>query len=373
MSSKKVIVAGHICLDITPKFLCDTVTSVNEVLRPGKLINVENADIHPGGIVANTGLALNHLGVNVSLIGKVGDDEFGLVLLQKLERYNIGLKILSSEKDSTSYSIVLSIPGVDRIFIHSSGANDTFDLFDIDFSEIEDTDIFHFGYPTVMKRMYENNGENLVALFKKLKGIGIITSMDMAMIDEMSDAVKADWINILENTLPYVDIFVPSYEEILFILDRDKYDSIYKGNMKNDIWDEIDIEADIRPLANKLIEMGAKIVLIKCGSKGIYYESAGCNEILSLKGKLEISVDDYALKRGFQKSFKPKKVVSATGAGDTCVAAFIASILRGFSLEKAVKYAAAEGACCVEDYNALDGLLDLHELEKRIESEWKIV
>ena len=34
----------------------------------------------------------------------------------------------------------------------------------------------------------------------------------------------ANWHAILKRTLPYVDIFIPSIEEILFMLRRDDYD-----------------------------------------------------------------------------------------------------------------------------------------------------
>ena len=56
---QKIIAAGHICLDITPVFP-DTVRGqgMGELLQPGKLLHMEGADVHTGGSVANTGLAL---------------------------------------------------------------------------------------------------------------------------------------------------------------------------------------------------------------------------------------------------------------------------------------------------------------------------
>ena len=74
---KKVISAGHICLDITPVFQAGKqVDQLSSLLIPGKLIQVEAADVHTGGSVANTGLALKLLGCDVTLLGKVGDDAF---------------------------------------------------------------------------------------------------------------------------------------------------------------------------------------------------------------------------------------------------------------------------------------------------------
>ena len=72
----KVIVAGHICLDITPTFQDNKWNNLSEILSPGKLIQMGEANVHTGGAVANTGLAMKILGADVILIGKVGRDAF---------------------------------------------------------------------------------------------------------------------------------------------------------------------------------------------------------------------------------------------------------------------------------------------------------
>ena len=77
MTEKKVIVAGHICLDITPVFPDKKVTALDDLLQPGKLINMQGVNVHTGGAVANTGLAMKILGADVSLMGKAGKDAFG--------------------------------------------------------------------------------------------------------------------------------------------------------------------------------------------------------------------------------------------------------------------------------------------------------
>ena len=74
---KKAVVAGHICLDITPVFKNNEITSIGEILQPGKLIEMGDASVSTGGCVANTGLAMKILGADVSLMGKVGKDDFG--------------------------------------------------------------------------------------------------------------------------------------------------------------------------------------------------------------------------------------------------------------------------------------------------------
>ena len=42
---KKVIAAGHICLDITPVFPDRQVSGIEDVIKPGKLVEVGAADV----------------------------------------------------------------------------------------------------------------------------------------------------------------------------------------------------------------------------------------------------------------------------------------------------------------------------------------
>ena len=87
--NKKVIVAGHICLDITPVFPDITRNKVSDILMPGKLIETKAASVSTGGAVANTGLAMKILGADVRLMGKVGTDDFGEMICNILKRYVI--------------------------------------------------------------------------------------------------------------------------------------------------------------------------------------------------------------------------------------------------------------------------------------------
>ncbi len=155
---KKVIAAGHICLDITPVFPEKTVSAVTDILLPGKLIQMGDARIHTGGAVANTGLAMKLLGADVSLMGKIGKDTFGEIVGSLLSKYDADAGMIRTDQASTSYSVVLAIPGIDRIFLHNPGANDTFCAEDIPEEAWQDTALFHFGYPPLMRSMYVNGG-----------------------------------------------------------------------------------------------------------------------------------------------------------------------------------------------------------------------
>ena len=81
MTKDAIIVAGHCCLDIIPSFS----STADGELHPGKLVDVGPAVLAPGGTVSNVGLSLSRLGAPVRMVGKVGDDHFGRILLALYE------------------------------------------------------------------------------------------------------------------------------------------------------------------------------------------------------------------------------------------------------------------------------------------------
>lgn len=370
-NNKLVMVAGHVCLDITPVFQTDAANSLRDVFAPGKLIHVGNAVIHTGGAVSNTGLAMKKLGLGVKLVAKIGDDALGHVVLEKLNEYGSGDDLVVDAAASTSYSIVAAIPGIDRIFLHHPGANDHFAARDITEKMLEGICHFHFGYPPLMQSMYENNGVELISLFSKVKARGITTSLDMAMVDLNSPAGKTDWHALLRGLMPYVDFFMPSVEELGFMLDRGMYDAWNRQAEGGDITRILNIPADVEPLADALGAMGAKVVLIKCGAPGMLYKTAGENAMREILQVHSLSPAEWCDKAGFEESYRAGEIVSGTGAGDTSIAAFIASMMRGYGADKCVKLAAATGACCVTAYDALSGLKPLDELWTRICQGWE--
>lgn len=370
MRKKKAIVAGHICLDITPVFPGQKTDCVQEILLPGKLIQMTGVDVHTGGAVANTGLAMKLLGNDVRLMGKIGRDSFGKMVLEILKEYGADQGMLLSEQASTSYTVVLAMPGNDRIFLHDPGANDTFCEKDLDWGQIAGADLFHFGYPPLMRRMYQKNGEELCRILKRAQSLGCAVSLDMAAVDPTSEAGKEDWRILLEKVLPYVDFFVPSVEELCFMLDRQQYNAWNEKAAGRDITETI-CQEDVASLGEQAIALGAKVVLVKCGAPGIYYRSADKARIESFCERLSLNPENWAGKQGFERSYVPEKICSGTGAGDTSIAAFLTSVLNGDSMEDALKMAAATGACCVASYDALGGLKSLAELKEKIQSGWQ--
>lgn len=366
----KVIVAGCVCIDISPEFRCGRVAEIGDLLRPGKLIEAGKATVSPGGAVSNTGLALKALGEDVVLMARIGDDLLGDTLSGIMSKYGVNDMMIRAAGEDTAYSVVLAIPGIDRIFIHNSGANHTFCADDVPQEGLENAAIFHFGYPPLMRTMYTDGGAELVKVMTKAKNAGCITSLDMAMADPESEAGQIDWPSILKKVLPLTDIFVPSFEELMFMLDRAGYDKLKEKAGSGDITDILDLDRDIRPIADKCMEMGAKVLLLKCGVPGLYLRTSDRESLANISEMTGIDADKWSGKDVFERSYVAERVVSATGAGDTSIAGFLAGILHGETAEDSLHIATAAGALSVTEYASVNALMPLADIKAKIEAGW---
>lgn len=369
MKAKKIVVAGHVSLDLTPKFNMKTgVSSIGDVIKPGKLVNVGKVAIAPGGCVTNTGLALKKFGADVRLIAKVGKDEFADILYEKYREQGAEPNFIVSEDDATSYTIVIAPKGCDRAFLHDSAANDSFKEEDIDYEVVKEADYFHFGYPTLMKEFYRSDKDELQNMYRKVKKLNLITSLDVTAVDPESETADIDWNKRLSEVLPYVDFFMPSIEELCFMLDREKYYEMQKRG-SDDVCLYLSLSEDVIPMAEKVLNLGCKGVLIKCGAAGLFLMTADSSRMKELSEK--ISVEKWADKKIFQNSYVPDRILSGTGAGDTSIAAFIYGMCNEMSPEDTLKIAAGTGASCITEYDTLSGLLSIEALKNKIQNGWK--
>ena len=153
------------------------------------------------------------------------------------------------------------------------------------------------------------------------------------------------------------------------MLNRQRYDELSaKGG---DMTEKLDMLRDVKPLADKCLELGCKAVLIKCGISGMYYKTSDKASMETVGSRLELDAAAWADKEGIQPCFKADQVLSGTGAGDTSIAAFLLAAAEGREPAQCAALAAAEGACAVTAYDALGGLKQLSELEARIASGWE--
>lgn len=361
------VVAGHICLDIIPAI--DTLPGDGALVVPGRLVTVGPAALATGGAVSNTGLALHRLGIPTRLMGKIGDDLFGRAILDVVRSRDpeLAAGMIVDPGGPSSYTVVINPPGVDRSFLHCPGSNDTFGAADVDPARLAGADLFHFGYPPIMRRMYADGGQELAALMARVRATGLATSLDMAHVDVNSPAGKVDWRSLLAAVLPSVDFFLPNLDEAFFMLEPNASRHLAARSGHSNVAAGADM-ALVLDLSEQLLQLGAAVVGLKLGDQGMLLRTSADPAHIARVGRGLL--DAAWVGRTLYAPAFQVRVAGTTGAGDCAIAGFHAALLRGAGPEEALLCAVAAGACNVEQTDAISGVPTWEALQARLAAPW---
>jgi len=286
MSDKKfdVVVVGELNVDL----ILNNLESFPEI---GKEKLAKDMALTLGSSSAIFASNLSSLGAKVAFLGKIGNDYFGKLVLDKLTEKGVDVSLIVKDSvSSTGATIVLNF-AEDRAMVTYPGAMNNLTIKDVAKESIEQAKHLHFS------SYYLQPGirNDVDKMYKLAKDLGLTTSFDMQWDPEEK------WQLDYEKVLPYVDIFLPNEQEILHLT---KEKSIADALKK------------ISGVSNK--------TAIKMGSKG---------SILYEKGKA-INKDP----------FLNKNVVDAIGAGDSFNAGFIFKFIIGSEPEVCQEFGNLMGA-----------------------------
>jgi sugar/nucleoside kinase (ribokinase family) len=104
---------------------------------------------------------------------------------------------------------------------------------------------------------------------------------------------------------------------------------------------------DPADVARVLMDNGVKVVALKMGVDGCYVKSADA----------EFRIPRFDV-----------EAIDALGAGDCFAAGFLTGIVKGWDLERTVRFANAVGASCVTALGATTGVKSLADTSKFMES-----
>lgn len=283
---------------------------VDEYPGRGKLVLVDQMELHTGGCAANTGVSLAKIGVDTGIIGKVGADGFGDFIVSQIERHGMDARGVVRDPDTATSATMVMVHGDgERSFIHYLGANATLVESDVNFDLMRGAKILHIAGSFLMPAI---DGQPTANVLRKAQEMGITTSLDTAWDS------RGRWMELLAPCLPYMDYFVPSIEEARMV--TGKHDP-----------------ADV---AKVLMDRGVKVVGLKMGEDGCYIRSAGA----------EVRIPKFDV-----------DAVDACGAGDAFAAGFLTGVVKGWDLEMTGRFANAVGALCVTAIGATTGIKSLEE------------
>ena len=154
---------------------------------------------------------------------------------------------------ASSYSLVFEAPGVDRTFWHHVGSNASFDGSEVELSD--GLDLVHLGYPNLLPALVADGAAPMREMLARLRGAGVTTSVDLAVVDPRSPTGALDWEKILRLTMREVDVVTPSVDDLISALPK------HAGPADHD-------DASVERLAETLLDWGAAVVAYRRGPAG---------------------------------------------------------------------------------------------------------
>lgn len=228
---------------------------------------------HPGGAPANFLAALTKFGAKTALLGKVGSDTFGKLLIGTLQRAGIdtsGLVVTDDVFTTLAFVTLDETGNREFAFSRKPGADTCLNFEELDLSLIDAAKVFHFGSLSLTDEPARSATYKAVEYAKsKGKLITYDPNLRKPLWRDLGDA-KAQLLWGLSKA----DVVKISDEEVEFLFGLGVEDGA----------------------EHILKSFGVKLVFVTCGAEGCYFKNANaCGKVPSLS---EI------------------KVVDTTGAGD---------------------------------------------------------
>ena len=177
----------------------------------------------PGGAPCNVLAMLNKLGKKTAFIGKVGQDQFGLLLKQTLENAGICTEYLYLDPDiHTTLAYVHTLENGDRrfSFYRNPGADMMLTEEEVEPDFLKKAKIFHFG---TLSMTHEGVRKATKKALQAAKEAGVLISFDPNLRPPLWNSLESAKEQI-HYGLGYCDILKISDNEIQFLSGKEDYD-----------------------------------------------------------------------------------------------------------------------------------------------------
>jgi len=110
----------------------DHVLKVKELPLKGETIISESYELHEGGKGANQAVAIGRMGVDVCMIGRIGKDVYGKMLLESLAKSNVKIESVAVDKKLRTGTALITVDKKgDNTIVLYQGANGGLKINDI--------------------------------------------------------------------------------------------------------------------------------------------------------------------------------------------------------------------------------------------------
>ena len=268
----------------------DLVVRTPRLLQAGETLIGSDFYTTPGGKGANQAVASAKLGIPTELVGRVGEDAFGLELLAELRAVGVGVEGVLVDATHS---------GVAVITVAATGENQIIGVFGAN-GNVDETDV-----------------ERLKTKLSDTQLLLLQLEIPIAAVKQAAQAAQAAGVRVIldpapvpaeaiASLYPFIDILVPN--------------EIEAGQLVGFAVNSPDTAAIA---AEMLQQQGAKTVIVKLGAQGV----------LCATPDETFFVPAFAV-----------EAIDTVAAGDAFAGGLAAALVEGVSLKKAVVWGAAAGA-----------------------------
>jgi len=297
-----VVVLGGINMDlvtISPRFP-----------QPGETVVGSRFLTYPGGKGANQAVAAARMGAPTAMVGRVGDDMFGLQLIDTLAAGGINVDGIAIAPDTTSGIAVISIDeSAQNQIIQVLGAN-------ITCGEAESGRVLlALADASTLLLQLEVSVDLSLQVAKEAYALGKTVILDPGPVRP-----------IPPEFFPFCSVITPNETEAQALVGFPVVDATTAAQA-----------------AEQLLDIGVGVAVVKLGAQGVYYATADGGD--------------------FVPPF-PVEAVDSVAAGDAFNGALAVSLAEGATLHQSVRMAAAAGALAVTKSGAQDSMPYREEVEE---------
>ncbi len=288
----------------------DLVIKAPRAPEAGETIRGHDFQMVPGGKGANQAAAAAKLGGQVAMVGRVGGDAFGPVLIDNMARQGVDTSHIHRDAEASTGVAVITVEdtGENRIVI-SAGANGRVNNTDVDGAE---------------------------GLLRRAKFLILQLEIPLPVVDYAIEAARRHSVKVVLNPAPAASVPPEFLGRVDYLVPNETETKILTGLDVSDL-------TSAERAARQFLSYGVGEVIITMGEKGaLRVTNTDANHVPA----------------------REVKAVDTTAAGDAFIGGLAVALVKGFTPQEAVRYAACAGTLAVTKFGAQTSLPSAEEVDR---------